>query len=331
MAKKKAEDIEVGNVDAFLERLSKDWKDKIINGDAFKDGDYKSISTSSYKLDWALGGILEGSIIEIYGENSVGKTTLALHIAACAAIQHDKHTFYFDLERKLRQAQIDMIGDLDKSKLHIIYPDTAEDTLNKMHEIVMTVPGSVLILDSVGGLLPEVEDAENAEKQTMGTVAKFCAKMIRKLTGHTNRNKNLLIFLNHKTASMQMYGPSDTVHGGKAISNRAAQRIEMSRAMSNLIKNNEDVIGQIVKCKIVKNNLKRPFITVEIPIIYGMGICKELDLYEFAEELGLIQKAGSYVSVMGGENERKADVMNKIATDEAFRNKLVDEVNKVAP
>lgn len=257
-------------------------------------------------------------------------TTFAMEVAS-NAIKLGKKVYYVDLERKLREAQINMIRDLDKTGLSIMYPDTAEEALNMMEEVVRSVPGCVVILDSVSGLLPEVEDAEDASKVTMGTVAKFCAKMIRKLTGIACKNKCLLLFLNHKTASMQMYGPSDTVHGGKAISNRASQRIELSRTMGQLIKgaDGETVIGQVVKCKVVKNNVKRPFITVEVPIIYGQGIARELDIFEFAVELNVIDgtKKGWY----GWKDQsfRKDEVLLKLLQDEAFKKEVVNEIKKV--
>ncbi len=334
MAKKKAtgadgeeEKEEAGDLNS---KLSKEWKGKFLSGGELQDNSLTSISTSSVKLDWALGGLYEGSIVELYGDNATGKSTFSLEVAS-NAIKLGKKVYYVDLERKLREAQINMIRDLDKAGLSIMYPDTAEEALNMMEEVVRSVPGCVVILDSVSGLLPEVEDAEDASKVTMGTVAKFCAKMIRKLTGIACKNKCLLLFLNHKTASMQMYGPSDTVHGGKAISNRASQRIELSRTMGQLIKgpDGETVIGQVVKCKVVKNNVKRPFITVEVPIIYGQGIARELDTFEFAVELNVIDgtKKGWY----GWKDQslRKDEVLLKLLQDEAFKKEVVDEIKKV--
>jgi recombination protein RecA len=318
------------------ELLTKEWKDKIVSGENFLDKDFKSISTSSLKLDFALGRpFLEGSIVEVFGDNSVGKSTLALEVSSNAMLM-GKRVFYIDLERKLREAQIKMIKNFNRELFTVIYPDTGEETINMMYKCITEFPGSVLVLDSVSGLLPEVEEAEDASKQTMGVVARLCHKMIRKVTGPAARNKCLLIFLNHKTASMQMYGPSDTVHGGKAIVNRSAQRIEMTRNMSGLIKDkgeDGEVIGQMVRCRVIKNNLNRPFISCEIPIIYGKGIDSDLDLFQLACEIGVLntESKGWYESSVEGYTgkKRQSDVLELIQTDATFKAGLVAQVTAV--
>ncbi len=262
-------------------------------------------------------------------------TSIALEVAA-NVIKAGRKVFYIDLERKLREAQIAMIRDLDRSGLIILYPHTGEEAADMMEACFRNFPGSCAILDAVAGLLPEVEDAEGAEKLTMGTVAKLCHKMMRKLTGIISQNKCLLIALNHKTASMSMYGPSDTVHGGKAITNRAAQRIELVRHMSKLIKSGAakegeeggEIIGQITKCKVVKNNVGKPFREVEVPIIYGQGIARELDLMEFAEDLGVLVKAGGWYD-LDGQKLRKTDIIAKLFSDKEFFKSIKDKVAAV--
>lgn len=332
MAKKTPEEEveDIVGASAIEALKKKEWKGKIISGLELRDDDLMSISTNSIKLDLALKRpFVEGSIVEIYGDNSTGKTTLALEVAS-NAMAAGKHVFFIDLERKLREAQLVMIKNFNREKFSILYPDTGEETIDMMHECIVSTPGCVIILDSVSGLLPEVEDAEGAAKQTMGVVARLCHKLIRKVTGIASRNKCLLIFLNHKTSSMQAYGPSDTVHGGKAIVNRAAQRIEMTRTMSGLIKNGQDeVIGQMVKCKTIKNNVNRPFITVEIPIIYGKGIDSTLDLLQLARDMGIIPYNKGWFTIKIGNEERRireSQLYEMLATDK----ELVDKVVKQA-
>lgn len=333
MAKKKTPEEEVEEIvgaEAASALSKKEWKDKILSGTDLKDDDLISISCNSIKLDLALKRpFVEGSVVEIYGENSCGKTTLALEVASNAMLL-GKHVYFFDLERKLREAQLIMIKNFNREKFTVVYPDTGEEAVDMMHECILSTPGCVIVLDSVSGLLPEVENAEDASKQTMGVVARLCHKLIRKVTGIAARNKCLLIFLNHKTASMQAYGPSDTVHGGKAIVNRAAQRIEMTRNMSGLIKNGEsdEVIGQMVRCRTIKNNVNRPFITVEIPIIYGKGIDSTLDMLQMARDMGIVPYNKGWFTLKIGEEEkriRESALYEMIATTEEMRKNIVTQ------
>lgn len=335
MAKKKPEekspedeieDIVGEGVTASLSK--KEWKDKSVAGVDLKDDDLISISCNSIKLDLALKRpFVEGSVVEIFGDNSTGKTTLALEVASNAMLL-GKHVYFFDLERKLREAQLIMIKNFNRERFTVVYPDTGEEAVDMMHDCILSTPGCVIILDSVSGLLPEVENAEDASKQTMGVVARLCHKLIRKVTGIAARNKCLLIFLNHKTASMQAYGPSDTVHGGKAIVNRAAQRIEMTRNMSGLIKeggDGEQVIGQMVRCRTIKNNVNRPFITVEVPIIYGKGIDSTLDMLQLARDMGIIPYSKGWFTIKVGEEEkriRESVLYQMILTTEDLRQSI---------
>jgi len=311
-------------------KFEKKWKDKIIDGISLKDDDLKTISTSSVRLDLALGRpFVEGSIVELFGENSVGKTTLALEVATNAQ-KLGKHVFFIDLERKLREAQLNMVAGLDKSKLSIVYPDTGEETVDIMEEFVKGIPGCVVILDSVSALLPEVEDTEDASKSLPASIARLCAKMIRKITGPAARNKCLVVFINHITSTLAMYGPKDTVKGGRAIGDRASQRIHMSRAMSDLIQDGDgNIIGQRVKCKIIKNNMNRPFLTAEVPIIYGKGIYKELDMFELAKDVGIIDSSSKGWVKYGEKNYRANELLEVFSKDESIRNEIMGKIKEL--
>src|SRR5690606_16465930 len=195
--------------------------------------------------------------------------------------------------------------------------------------------GCVIILDSVGGLLPEVEDADDFEAQKMGVVAKLCHKMVRKLTGINSRNKCVTIFLNHLTSTMAAYGKSETTHGGKAIRNRAAQRIELKALAADIIKSDTgDKIGQHVTATVVKNNVNRPYITVKYPVIFGKGIQRELDILEFAKDLVLVVKSGSWLSCPIPEQEepkalRESEIIDRLRADKAFKEFLVGKINSL--
>jgi recombination protein RecA len=318
-----------------IDELYKELGSKIKRGTDFRDSDYKAISTGSIKLDWALKlPFLEGSMIEVFAPNGVGKTTLALSVCR-NAMKMGKHVFYIDLEFKLREAQIKMFQNFNRDLFDIIYPDTAEDCMNIMLETVKKCPGCVIVLDSIGGLLPEVEDAESFDKQGMATISRMLHKLVRKITSYAARNKVVLIFLNHLTATMEMYGQKNTTHGGNAVKNRAAQRIELAALSAGAIKDGDVKIGQYVRATVVKNNVHRPFISVEFPIIYGRGIDEELDIVEFAIDVGILTKSGAwiYLPLEEGEEKPKAfqkgELLEKLKSDLEFRKLILDKIAAV--
>jgi len=311
------------SVEFDIEAFKKQWGVKVKEGTDFKDDDLLSISTGSVKLDWALNRpFLEGSMVEIYGPQTAGKTTLALNVAK-HAIKMGKRVFYLDLEYKLRESQLNMISGLDKSKITLIFPDNGEEALNIMHDIMISCPGCVIILDSVGGLLPEAEDAEGFNRSGMGEVARLCHKLVRKLTGINSRNKCVTIFLNHLTATMNPYGGATTTHGGNAIKNRAAQRIELKTLAAGAMKDTKtgEQYGQKVKATVVKNNVNRPFVTIEFPLVYGKGIDEDLDLLEFAVDVGVIGSySGGWYTIPGGDKKfREAELVKMLKEDAEFR------------
>lgn len=335
MARKKSASEEVDDIVGMsADELQKQLGSKIKRGVDFKDSDYKSISTGSIKLDWALGlPCLEGSMVEIFAPAGVGKTTLALSICS-NAMAMDKDVFYFDLEFKLREAQIKMIKNFTRDKFNIIYPDTAEDCLNMMQKIVTDFPGCVIVLDSIGGLLPEVEDAQDYSNVGMAVVPRILHKLVRKITGIAARNKCLLIFLNHLTATMAMYGQKDTTHGGNAIKNRAAQRIQLAALAGDAIKVGDKKIGQNVRATIVKNNVNAPYIEVFFPIIYGKGIDSDSELMDFAQELGFVVKNGGWVNIPNddgteGKKMRPDELKELLSSDLELRNKLISKINGI--
>jgi recombination protein RecA len=310
-------------------KFEKKWKDKMLSGEHLHDSDLQSVSTGSLKLDWALGQpFVEGSIVELFGENSVGKTTLALEVATCAQ-KIGKHVFFLDLERKLRESQLNMIDGLQKDKLTLVYPDNGEEAGDALEEIILGEPGSLLILDSVSALMPEVEGAESHGKMTMGSVARLCAKMMRKVTGPVAKNKCILVFINHITSTMDMFGPKTTTKGGRAITDRASQRIQMSRALSRLIKDEGHVVGQNVDCKVIKNNMNRPFLTATVPIIYGRGIWKEMDIFNFAKDVGIIQEASKGWYSLDDNKVRQSKVIERLSQDADFKTSIINRVKEM--
>lgn len=334
MAKKKSLEYKPAtdkDILGFAEQVLKDWGRQAIHGIDIRDKDIKVISTGSTKLDWALGRpFVEGSINEIHGKNGSGKTTLALEVAA-SATQLGKPVYFFDLERKLTESQINMISRLKRELFWRIRPDNGEDAVNKVHECVSNVPGCVIIFDSLTQMLPEVEDAEGAEKQTMGTVARLAAKMIRKINGPVERNRCMVLFISHITTKINMYTSGEPTKGGKAVPDIAAQRVKLKRLASNLIKDDDgNVIGQMTQCEVIKNNQSIPFRNVEVPIIYGKGISRSLDLLQLARDLGVIDyHKGWYKETPEGKGIRESVLLQKISHNADYRNEILAKVKEL--
>ena len=322
-------------VAAFAADIVKKWPGRVVLGSDISrfDSNRKPISTGSTKLDWALTkSLVEGTINEIHGKNGTGKTTLGLEVAANATLM-DKPVFFFDLERKLVDAQISMIPRLNRDLFFRIRPDNGEDAVNKVHRCVTEMPGCVVIFDSLTQMLPEVEDAERAEKQTMGAIARLAAKMVRKIVGPTERNRCMVLFISHETANMDPYAGGITTKGGRAVPDISAQRIHLKALSAGKIKDEKgNQIGQNIKCKVMKNNQGLPFREVEVPIIYGRGIDRALDLLQVAVDLGVIEKTGGwYTYEHKGESKKmyKIPLLNIIKTDKPYRDYIVNAIYEI--
>lgn len=321
-------------IEKFAEKIVSDWG-CVVPGERINeyDSNRQSISTGSTKLDWALTkSLVEGTINDIHALEGVGKTTLALEIAASATLM-GKPVYYFDLERKLVDSQINMISRLRKDLFFRIRPGNGEDAVNKVLECVMDIPGCVVIFDSLTQMLPEVEDVGGAEDQQMGLVARLSAKMIRKILSPVERNRCMVLFISHITANMEMYSGEIKTKGGKAVPNACAQRIHMKKLAAGKIKNESgDTIGHNVTCKVVKNNQGLPYREVLVPIIYGQGIERSLDLLQISEELAIIEKSGGWYSYqIDGETKKtyKDELLNNIRTNVGFRDGLIKQINEV--
>lgn len=343
MAKKKKSNkskkpLSIEDVIGFQQDILKEWSGKVCPGEEIRDSDLQSISTGSVKLDWALGiPLVEGSFNEIYGDNSTGKSTFALEIAA-NAIRMGKPVFYFDLERKLRESQLNMIRGLGEEARKLftrIRPDTGEEAVDMIYRCVTEVPGCLVVFDSITAMLPEVEDAEDAHKQSMGLVARLCWKLVRKVLGPTERNKCILLFISHLTTNLDPYATGDTVKGGKAVGDMSSQRIKLKRLNSQLIKDAQgNIIGQMVICKIIKNNMARPFREVSVPIIYGKGIDRALDLLQLARDLCIIEYTTGWYKLVNeeypeGKNQRESYMLDYIKTNKEYRESIIRQTKEL--
>ena len=285
--------------------------------------DIPAISTGSLALDLALGigGVPRGRVVEIYGPESSGKTTLALHIAAEAQAQGGMVAF-IDAEHALDVNYARKLG-VDVDNLLVSQPDTGEQALDIAEILVRSGAIDVLIIDSVAALVPRAELEGEMGDQHMGLQARLMSQALRKLTATISKSMTCVIFINQIRMKIGvMFGSPETTTGGNALKFYASQRLDIRRIAA--IKDGEQVIGSRTRVKVVKNKIAPPFKEAEFDIIYGTGISKEGDILDLAVSSGLVEKSGAWYSYdgermgQGRENARKllaenTDVRDKIA------------------
>ena len=290
-------------------------------GDATVNTDLEVIPTGCLSLDLALGvgGVPRGRIMEIYGPESSGKTTVALHIIA-EAQKRGGIAAFIDAEHALDAVYAANLG-VNIDELYISQPDTGEQALDICESLVRSSAVDVIVVDSVAALTPKAEIEGDMGDTHVGLLARLMSQALRKLTAITSRSKTCVIFINQLREKVGvMFGNPETTPGGKALKYFASLRLDIRK--SDTLKDGDGIIGNRAKCKDVKNKVAPPFRVAEFDIIYGKGISQEGCLIDLGVEFGVLKKSGAWFSykddkvAQGREKMREYLVANPEVRDE---------------
>ena len=287
----------------------------------------EALSTGSLSLDLALGigGVPRGRIVEIYGPEASGKTTLALHVVASAQ-KNGGDAAYIDVEHALEPAYARALG-VDIDSLLISQPDTGEQALDIAESLVRSGAIDVLVIDSVAALIPRVELEGEVGDTVVGALARLMSQAMRRLAGAISKNNCTVIFINQLRQKIGvMYGNPETTPGGLALKYYASVRIDVRRIET--LKNGSEMIGNRTRAKVVKNKVAPPFREAEFDIMYGEGISKIGEIVDLGVKLEIIDKAGAWFTVDGQRVQGRDAVKEYLRNNPEVCDKIEQEIRE---
>ncbi len=314
-------------LESAIAQIEKQYgKGSIIKMDETNFGEgIEVIPTGCLPLDAALGvgGLPRGRIVEIYGPESSGKTTVALHVIAEAQKMGGTAAF-IDAEHALDPIYASKLG-VDIGSMYVSQPDTGEQALEITEQLVRSGGVDIVVIDSVAALTPKAEIDGEMGDSFIGLQARLMSQALRKLTGITSKSKTLVIFINQLREKVGvMFGNPETTPGGKALKFYSSVRLDVRK--TDAIKNGTDVVGNRTKIKVVKNKVAPPFKVAEFDIMYGEGISILGCLIDAAIDLGIVEKSGSWFSYNGdkiGQGKENVKAYLEAHTE------LADEINNL--
>ena len=289
----------------------------------------EALSTGSLSLDLALGigGVPRGRIVEIYGPEASGKTTLALHVVASAQ-KAGGEAAYIDVEHALEPAYARALG-VDIDSLLISQPDTGEQALDIAESLVRSGAIDVLVVDSVAALIPRAELDGEIGDTVVGMLARLMSQAMRRLAGAISKNNCTVIFINQLRQKIGvMYGNPETTPGGLALKYYASVRIDVRRIET--LKANGEMIGNRTRAKVVKNKVAPPFREAEFDIMYGEGISRVGEIVDLVVKLEIIDKAGAWFTVDGQRIQGRDGVKEYLQNNEEARERVEAQIRENA-
>ena len=315
------------NLNEALSQIEKQFgKGAVMKMGDRENTDIPSVSTGSLGLDIALGigGLPKGRVIEIFGPESSGKTTLTLQ--AIAECQKEGGTAAFiDAEHALDPSYAEKLG-VNVDELLLSQPDTGEQALEITDMLVKSNSVDLIVVDSVAALTPRAEIEGEMGDHHVGLQARLMSQALRKITGNIQRSNAMVIFINQIRMKIGvMFGNPETTTGGNALKFYSSVRLDIRRIGS--VKEGDEVIGNETRVKVVKNKVSPPFKQAEFQIMYGQGINVEGEILEYGQKLGLVEKAGAWYSHNGEKiGQGKVNASNLLKENSKIKNSLLKEI-----